>query len=138
MIVSTAIIGFVKIRRRGLLSAVGLIATLLVAISFSQTSNLSFLTLLAFLIGFTMTFVSIPFFTSAQEDTDPRMMGRVMSIVFLAMNGFDPLAYVGVTLLVSRGIDIQSVILSFSLVGLLIAVITLWKAKTYRNYKSNV
>ena len=60
-------------------------------------------------------------------------MGRVMSIVFLAMNGFDPLAYASVTLLVSRGFDIQSVILSFSIVGLLIALITLWRGKTSQN-----
>ncbi|EZH65662.1 MFS transporter [Bacillaceae bacterium JMAK1] len=137
MLVSTAIIGTVKIRRRGLTSLLGLIATLLVAIAFSQIPNLSILTALAFLIGFTITIVSIPFFTSAQEDTDPRIMGRVMSIIFLAMNGFDPLAYAGVTVLVARGVDIQLVILSFSLIGLLIALITLWRGKTYRNYTSN-
>lgn len=137
MLVSTAIIGIVKIRRRGLTSIAGLIATLFVAIAFSQIPNLYILTALAFLIGFTMTFVSIPFFTSAQEDTDPRIMGRVMSIVFLAMNGFDPLAYASVTLLVARGIDVQHVILSFSIVGLMIALITLWKGRTYRKYTSN-
>lgn len=137
MLVSTAIIGIVKIRRRGLTSIAGLIATLLVAIAFSQIPNLYILTALAFLIGFTMTFVSIPFFTSAQEDTDPRIMGRVMSIVFLAMNGFDPLAYASVTLLVSRGIDVQHVILSFSIVGLVIAIAILWNGRTYRNYTSN-
>ncbi|GAF64663.1 putative MFS transporter [Bacillus sp. TS-2] len=137
MLVSTAIIGMVKIRRRGLTSIVGLIATLLVAVAFSQIPNLYILTALAFLIGFTMTFVSIPFFTSAQEDTDPRIMGRVMSIVFLAMNGFDPLAYASVTLLVSNGFDIQTIILSFSTVGLVIALMTLWRGKTYRKYTSN-
>ncbi|CAG9622264.1 MFS transporter [Sutcliffiella rhizosphaerae] len=138
MLVSTAIIGMVKIRRRGLTSIVGLIATLIVAVAFSQIPNLYVLTALAFFIGFTMTFVSIPFFTSAQEDTDPRIMGRVMSIVFLAMNGFDPLAYASVTLLVSRGFDIQLVILSFSIVGLVIACTILWRGNTFRNYNSNV
>ncbi|MFC5735562.1 MFS transporter [Cytobacillus gottheilii] len=136
MLVSTVIIGIVKIRHRGLTSMIGLVATLITAIAFSQIPNLYVLTALAFLIGFTMTFVSIPFFTSAQEDTDPRIMGRVMSIVFLAMNGFDPLAYASVTLLVSKGIDIQHVILSFSTVGLLIALVILWKGKTFRQYKS--
>lgn len=137
MLVSTAIIAMIKIRRRGLTSIAGLIATLIVAIAFSQIPNLYILTALAFFIGFTMTFVSIPFFASAQEDTDPRIMGRVMSIVFLAMNGFDPLAYASVTLLVSRGFDIQLVILSFSIVGLIIALAILWRGKTFRNYKSN-
>jgi MFS family permease len=137
MLVSTVIIGMVKIRQRGLTSMAGLIATLITAVAFSQTPNLYVLTALAFLIGFTMTFVSVPFFTSAQEDTDPRIMGRVMSIVFLAMNGFDPLAYAGVTALVARGIDVQHVILSFSMVGLIIALIIFWKGKTFRQYKSN-
>jgi hypothetical protein len=72
MLISTAIIGMVKIRRRGLTSIAGLIATLIVAIAFSQIPG--FYILLAFLIGFTMTFVSIPFFASAQEGTDPRIM----------------------------------------------------------------
>ncbi|MCG1022105.1 MFS transporter [Sutcliffiella horikoshii] len=137
MLISTVIIGMVKIRRRGLTSIAGLIATLIVAIAFSQIPNLYILTALGFLIGFTMTFVSIPFFASAQEDTDPRIMGRVMSIVFLAMNGFDPLAYASVTLLVSRGFDIQLVILSFSIVGLIISLSILWRGSTFRNYKSN-
>ncbi|GAB6930659.1 hypothetical protein JCM10914A_46420 [Paenibacillus sp. JCM 10914] len=60
-----------------------------------------------------------------------------MSIVFLAMNGFDPLAYASVTLFVSWGIDVQQVILSFSIVGLIIALTILWRGQTYRNYKSN-
>ncbi len=136
MLISTAIIGIVKIKRRGLVSLLGLIATLVVALAFSQIPNLAILTGLAFLIGFTMTFVAIPFFTSAQEDTDPRIMGRVMSIVFLAMNGFDPLAYASVTFLVARGFDIQLVILSFSAVGLVIALLTLWRGRTYRRYES--
>ena len=137
MLLSTVIIGMVKIRRRGLTSIAGLIATLIVAIAFSQIPNLYILTALAFVIGFTMTFVSIPFFTSAQEEIEPRIMGRVMSIIFLAMNGFDPLAYASVTLLVSKGFDIQLVILSFSVIGLMFALITLWRGKTYRNYTSN-
>lgn len=85
-----------------------------------------------------MTFVAIPFFTSAQEDTDPRIMGRVMSIIFLAMNGFDPLAYAGVTLLVSKGIDIQTIIFVFSVIGLLIALLLFWKGRTYRTYRSQI
>ncbi|WP_059103437.1 MFS transporter [Shouchella shacheensis] len=137
MIISTAIIGTVKIRRRGLTSMLGLIAALIVAVAFSQIPNLYILTALAFLLGFTMTFVFIPFFSTAQEDTDPKIMGRVMSIIFLAMNGFDPIAYAGVTLFVSRGFDIQLVILSFSLIGLIIALVTLWKGKTFRNYTSD-
>lgn len=48
-------------------------------------------------------------------------MGRVMSVIFLAMNGFDPIAYAGVTLFVSNGFDIQNIVLAFT--GLVIALI---------------
>lgn len=132
MLFSSGIIGSIKIKRRGLTSVIGLIITLIVAVVFSQVPNLYVLTGLAFLIGFFMTFVSIPFFSSAQESTDGRIMGRVMSVIFLAMNGFDPIAYVGVTLFVSNGFDIQNVMLAFSLTGLIIALFILWKGKTYR------
>lgn len=137
MIVSTAIIGTVKIRRRGLISMIGLIAALITAVGFSQIPNLYVLTAFAFLLGFTMTFVIIPFFSTAQENTDSRITGRVMSIIFLAMNGFDPIAYAGVTLFVSRGFDIQMIILSFSLIGLIIALITFWRGRSFRNYTSD-
>ncbi|WEG18892.1 MFS transporter [Alkalihalophilus pseudofirmus] len=135
MLTSTAVLGFVNIRRRGLTSITGLLATLVISVGFSQVPNLYALTILAFMIGFTMTFVAIPFFTSAQENTDPRIMGRVMSVIFLAMNGFDPLAYAGVTLLVTRGLDIQNIVLCFSLIGLMIALFVLWKGKSYREDK---
>lgn len=138
MLTSTAVLGFVKIRRRGLTSIVGLIATLLIAIGFSQVPNLYVLTILAFFIGFSMTFVAIPFFTSTQENTDPRIMGRVMSVIFLAMNGFDPLAYASVTLLVTRGIDIQTIVLSFAMIGLLISLTVLWRGKSFRNDKATL
>lgn len=133
MLVSSGIIGTVKIKNRGLTSILGLIITLIVAVLFSQVPNLYVLTGLAFFIGFFMTFVSIPFFTSAQESTDGRIMGRVMSVIFLAMNGFDPIAYAGVTLFVSNGFDIQNVMLAFALTGLIIALFILWRGKTYRS-----
>ncbi|ERN53992.1 hypothetical protein A33I_08990 [Alkalihalophilus marmarensis DSM 21297] len=138
MLTSTAVLGIVKIRRRGLTSIMGLIAVLVISVGFSQVPNLYVLTFLAFMIGFTMTFVAIPFFTSAQENTDPRIMGRVMSVIFLAMNGFDPLAYAGVTLLVTRGLDIQNIVLCFSLIGLMIALLILWRGRSYREDKVTI
>lgn len=138
MLTSTAVLGFLKIHRRGLTSITGLIATLMISIGFSQVPNLYVLTILAFFIGFTMTFVAIPFFTSAQENTDPRIMGRVMSVIFLAMNGFDPLAYAGVTLLVTRGFDIQNIVLSFAIIGLIIALLVFWRGKAFRSEKATL
>lgn len=138
MLLSSVILGSVRIKRRGMTSIIGLIATLVVAVAFSQVPNLHVLTGLAFLIGFFMTFVYIPFFSSAQEKTEGRIMGRVMSVIFLAMNGFDPIAYAGVTLFISNGFDIQNIVLLFAITGLVIALIILWGGKGYRQEYSDI
>lgn len=131
MLASTMILSFVKINRKGLVSVLGLFGTLITALLFSQVSDLMVLTVIVFFIGFAMSFVYIPFFTAAQEQTDSRLMGRVMSIIFLAMNGFDPLAYAMVTLLNTMGISIQAVMFAFSIVGLIITLFITVKAKDY-------
>lgn len=59
-------------------------------------------------------------------------MGRVMSVIFLAVNGFDPVAYAGVTLFVSNGFDIQNIIPALAVTRLVIGLIILWKGKSYR------
>lgn len=138
MLLSSGIIGSVRIKRRGITSILGLIATLVAAVTFSQVPNLYALAGLAFLIGFFMTFVYIPFFSSAQEKTDGRITGRVMSVIFLAMNGFDPLAYAGVTLFVSNGFDIQNIVLVFAIIGLVIALLILGNGKSYRQDYSDI
>ncbi|WP_040985017.1 MFS transporter [Oceanobacillus jeddahense] len=131
MLASTMILSFVKINRKGLVSVMGLFGTLITALLFSQVSDLMVLTVIVFFIGFAMSFVYIPFFTAAQEQTDSRLMGRVMSIIFLAMNGFDPLAYAMVSLLNTMGISIQAVMFAFSIVGLIITLFITVKAKDY-------
>jgi len=131
MLISTMILSVVKINRKGFVSTFGLFATLITALIFSQVSNLIILTVIGFFIGFFMSFVYIPFFTAAQEQTDSRLMGRVMSIIFLAMNGFDPLAYGLVSMLSAMGFNIQYVLLAFSLLGLIIATIIALRAKDY-------
>jgi len=131
MFISTMILSVVKINKKGFVSTFGLFATLITMLIFSQVSNLMILTVIGFFIGFFMSFVYIPFFTAAQEQTDSRLMGRVMSIIFLAMNGFDPLAYGLVSTLTAIGFNIQYILLTFSLTGLLIATIIALKAKDF-------
>lgn len=138
MLLGSGFIGSVRIKRRGLISILGLMATLVTTVAFSQVPNLYVLAGLAFFIGFFMTFVFIPFFSSAQEKTDGRITGRVMSVIFLAMNGFDPLAYAGVTLFVSNGFDIQDIVLVFASTGLVIAFMIWWKGKSYRQDYSDI
>jgi len=131
MLISTMILSVVKINRKRFVSTFGLFATLITTLIFSQVSNLIILTGIGFFIGFFMSFIYIPFFTAAQEQTDSRLMGRVMSIIFLAMNGFDPLAYGLVSMLTAICINIQYVLLAFSLIGLVLATIIALRAKDY-------
>lgn len=131
MVASTGVLSVVQIKRRGLTSLLGLFAALAAMLVFSYAPNLIFLTGIAFLIGFSISFVFIPFFTAAQENTENRLMGRVMSIIFLAMNGFDPIAFGLVSLLVVVDVSIQLILLGFGIAGLLVAFAVLFKAKSY-------
>lgn len=131
MLISTMILSFVNITRKGLVSVLGLFGSLVAALLFSQIADLTILTVVVFFIGFAMSFVYIPFFTAAQEQTDNRLMGRVMSIIFLAMNGFDPLAYGMVSMLNTVGISIQMVMFVFAVIGLIITLFITFKARDY-------
>lgn len=131
MLFSSLILSFVKVNRTGLVSIIGLFATLIITVLFSQVFSLLLLTIIVFFIGFAMSFVYIPFFTAAQEKTDSRLMGRVMSIIFLAMNGFDPIAYGLVSTLTSFGVNIQMVLFGLSIVGLIAALTISLRAKDY-------
>ncbi len=131
MVIGTLIMSFVKVKRKGFTSLIGLMASLLFLIIFSIATNLMLLTTILFFIGFSIAFVFIPFFTAAQENTENRIMGRVMSIIFLAMNGFDPIAYGVVSALASAGIDIQLILLASGVIGMVIAVCVWWKGKTF-------
>lgn len=131
MLISTMILSFVNVTRKGLVSILGLFGSLVAALFFSQVTDLNILTVIVFFIGFAMSFVYIPFFTAAQEQTDNRLMGRVMSIIFLAMNGFDPLAYGMVSVLNTIGIDIQMVMFVFAVFGLIITLLITFRARDY-------
>lgn len=91
------------------------------------------LTIVVFFIGFSMSFVFIPFFTAAQEQAEDYIMGRVMSIIFLAMNGFDPISYALVSGLSAANIPIQAILLGFGMLGLIITAVLFTKAKTYKS-----
>ncbi|RIU93476.1 MFS transporter [Oceanobacillus picturae] len=131
MIFSTIILSKVRIKRKGRASIIGLLAAILSFLIFSQAPSLILLTVLVFFIGFSMSFVYIPFFTAVQETTDNRLMGRVMSIIFLAMNGFDPIAYGVVSALITVGISVKLTLLTFGIAGLIVALIIYFRARNY-------
>jgi len=136
MLIGTVFLGGYYIKRKGRTAIYGLLITVLIYIVFSFVENLTILPVLLFLIGFSMAFVFIPFFTATQEITENRMMGRVMSLIFLAMNGFDPIAYAIVGIMTSVGISIQLVLLGFGITGLIITVAIIFKAKEFQKLET--
>lgn len=136
MLIGTVVLGNHYIRRKGRTALYGLLITLVLYIIFSFIESLTVLPVLLFMIGLAMAFVFIPFFTAAQQITENRMMGRVMSLIFLAMNGFDPIAYAIVGIMTSAGISIQSILLGFGMIGMVIALVILWKAKGFQKLET--
>ncbi|MFB4212942.1 MFS transporter [Shouchella sp. JSM 1781072] len=132
MVIGSAIIGFVQIKNRGKTSIYGLLGAAATLLFFSQITDLFWLTLIVFFIGLAMPIITIPFFTSAQETTDPKLIGRVMSLIYLAMNGFDPIAYGVIPSLVEGGLSIQYVLLSFALVAIFIGLVVLFRGNIYQ------
>lgn len=132
MIMGTMILGRFHVRRKGRVTLYGLAAALSLYFFFGFLNHLILLALLLFFVGSAMSFVFVPFFTAAQEITEGRMMGRVMSLIFLAMNGFDPIAYAIVSILTSIGVSIQIIIVIFAVIGIMITIGLFIKAKDYR------
>ncbi|GEN88845.1 MFS transporter [Oceanobacillus sojae] len=133
LVAGTGVLSTVLIKRKGRTSLFGLLGALISYVIFALVPNLTMLTVVVFFIGFSMSFVFIPFFTAAQEQTEDYIMGRVMSIIFLAMNGFDPISYALVSGLSAADISIQVILLSFAAIGLIITTVLFKKAKTYQS-----
>ncbi|GGP09959.1 MFS transporter [Oceanobacillus neutriphilus] len=133
LVAGTGVLSTVLIKRKGRTSLFGLLGALISYVIFALVPNLMMLTIVVFFIGFSMSFVFIPFFTAAQEQTEDYIMGRVMSIIFLAMNGFDPISYALVSGLSAADIPIQVILLSFAAIGLIITTVLFKKAKTYQS-----
>lgn len=133
LVAGTGVLSSVLVKRKGRTSLFGLLGALIAYVIFALVPNLLLLTMVVFFIGFSMSFVFIPFFTAAQEQAEDYIMGRVMSIIFLAMNGFDPISYALVSGLSAASISIQTILLSFAMIGLIITAVLFKKAKVYQS-----
>lgn len=133
LVAGTGILSSVLVKKKGRTSLFGLLGALIAYVIFALVPNLTMLTIVVFFIGFSMSFVFIPFFTAAREQAEDYIMGRVMSIIFLAMNGFDPISYALVSGLSAANIPIQAILLGFGMLGLIITAVLFTKAKTYKS-----
>ncbi|UHA72114.1 MFS transporter [Paenibacillus sp. 481] len=123
---------FLLRKKRGAIVSVCLIMSLILMFVFSQTSSLIWLVLIAMFIGLSSFVTFITSEVIIQETTDTDKMGRVMGIVSMSQNAFDPVAHIVIAVLLSVGFAIQSIMGVMSLIGLIIAVAIVWKGKKLR------
>ncbi|RIP37154.1 MFS transporter [Staphylococcus gallinarum] len=133
MLVGTGLLSIITFQRgRGKLTIFTLLIMIVLLIIFTQVTTLIFQMLLLLLIGISYTFVYIPFITMAQEFTDEQVTGRVMSLIFLAMTGFDPISYVVISGLNTMDISIFNVLAISAFSSLFVWILILFNSKNYR------
>lgn len=134
MLTGTALLSVITFKKgRGKITLFTLLLMLVLFLVFTQVNAVIWQVLLLFLIGLTYTIVYIPFITMAQEFSDEKVTGRVMSLIFLAMTGFDPISYVLISGLNTMNISIFSVLAISASVSLVVWVFILFNSKTYRH-----
>ncbi|PTI73817.1 MFS transporter [Staphylococcus succinus] len=134
MLTGTALLSAITFKKgRGKITLFTLLLMLVLFLIFTQVNAVIWQVLLLFLIGLTYTIVYIPFITMAQEFSDEKVTGRVMSLIFLAMTGFDPISYVLISGLNTMNISIFSVLAISASVSLVVWVFILFNSKTYRH-----
>lgn len=134
MLTGTALLSAITFKKgRGKITLFTLLLMLVLFLVFTQVNAVIWQVLLLFLIGLTYTIVYIPFITMAQEFSDEKVTGRVMSLIFLAMTGFDPISYVLISGLNTMNISIFSVLAISASVSLVVWVFILFNSKTYRH-----
>ncbi len=134
MLTGTALLSAITFKKgRGKITLFTLLLMLVLFLIFTQVNAVIWQVLLLFLIGLTYTIVYIPFITMAQEFSDEKVTGRVMSLIFLSMTGFDPISYVLISGLNTMNISIFSVLAISASVSLVVWVFILFNSKTYRH-----
>lgn len=134
MLTGTALLSVITFKKgRGKITLFTLLFMLVLFLVFTQVNAVIWQVLLLFLIGLTYTIVYIPFITMAQEFSDEKVTGRVMSLIFLAMTGFDPISYVLISGLNTMNISIFSVLAISASGSLVVWVFILFNSKTYRH-----
>ncbi|WP_426443708.1 MFS transporter [Staphylococcus xylosus] len=133
MLSGTVLLSIVTLTKvRGKITLFTLLAMLLIFLAFTQVTGLIWQIVLLFLIGFTYTIVYIPFITMAQEFSDEKVTGRVMSLIFLAMTDFDPISYVVISGLNTMDISIFNVLAISAIASIVVWLFILMNSKVYR------
>ncbi|KRF67233.1 MFS transporter [Bacillus sp. Soil768D1] len=119
-------------KKRGKLVFIALFCSFFFLFSFSQTENIWLLATFAGMSGLMMMMVHLPTVTMVQEVTEKDKLGRVMSLISMAANGLEPIAFSILSILVALSFSIHSLLAGVSIIGILASLLLYLKSKEFR------
>lgn len=100
---------------------------------YTQAQSITLLALAAAASGFMLMLVYLPTVTLMQEHSDHDKIGRVMSIMALAASGLEPIAFAVLSILVALAVPIQTLLISFGIIGLVLSSVLYVRSQTFRD-----
>lgn len=100
---------------------------------YTQAQSITLLALAAAASGFMLMLVYLPTVTLMQEHSDHDKIGRVMSIMALAASGLEPIAFAALSILVALAVPIQTLLISFGIIGLVLSSVLYVRSQTFRD-----
>ncbi|UTT42558.1 MFS transporter [Exiguobacterium aurantiacum] len=100
---------------------------------YTQAQSITLLALAAAASGFMLMLVYLPTVTLMQEHSDHDKIGRVMSIMALAASGLEPIAFAVLSILVALAVPIQTLLISFGIIGLALSIVLYVRSQTFRD-----
>lgn len=100
---------------------------------YTQVQSIPFLAVTAAMSGFMLMLVYLPTVTLMQEKSDRDKIGRVMSIMALAASGLEPIAFAVLSVLVALAVPIQTLLLAFGIIGLVLGALLFVRSETFRH-----
>ncbi|MFD2615613.1 MFS transporter [Paenibacillus gansuensis] len=112
---------------------IALFATAILVVIFSRIDRIPILILLSAGIGFAAIAAYLPIITLIQQRTDKEKLGRVMSIVSLSSNGVEPLAFAFLSVMMTAGFSVQTLLTMLGMGCLVCGMIVFVRGKAFRN-----
>lgn len=110
-----------------------LLLTIAAFLLYTQAQSIPMLALTAALSGFMLMLVYLPAVTLMQEHSDQDKIGRVMSIMALAASGLEPVAFAVLSVLVALAVQIQTLLITFGIIGLALSALLFVRSQTFRH-----
>lgn len=133
MFIGSVVVGIMNLQKKR--GQFALASTILMAIAFllfSQTNAMWQSMVVIFIVGASMSAINIPLFSVVQSMVEKEMIGRIMSLLSMAAMGLIPVSYALTSLLLSFGINIDTIMLGGGIPLLLLTVFTYWKVPAIR------